>query len=81
MTEPKLWEIVIELPTGDRREVFEEALSDFVTGQAVFEIDGTPRWRLTGYAEVAPHNRGENVLDAMALRETHYYHCHRASCA
>jgi ribosomal protein L11 methyltransferase len=54
MTEPKLWEIVIELPTGDRREVFEEALSDFVTGQAVFEIDGTPRWRLTGYAEVAP---------------------------
>jgi ribosomal protein L11 methyltransferase len=54
MTESTLWEIVIELPTGDHRDVFEDALAGFVTGQAIFEIDGTPRWRLTGYAEEAP---------------------------
>jgi ribosomal protein L11 methyltransferase len=54
MTQSTLWEIVIELPTGDHRDVFEEALADFVTGQASFEVDGTPHWRLTGYAEGPP---------------------------
>lgn len=54
MTGPEIWEIVIELPTGDHRAAFEEAVEEFVTGHAIFEIEGTPRWRLTGYADGAP---------------------------
>lgn len=54
MTDPEIWEIVIELPTGDNRSAFEASIEDYVGGHAVFEIEGTPRWRLTGYAEGAP---------------------------
>lgn len=50
----QVWEIVIELPSGDVRELFEAAIADFVTGHAIFEIDGTPRWRLTGYMDATP---------------------------
>lgn len=54
MTDPDIWEIVIELPTGDHRAAFEESLEEFVTGHAIFEVEGTPRWRLTGYADGPP---------------------------
>ncbi len=54
MTDPEIWEIVIELPTGDHRAAFETALETFVTGHAIFEIESTPRWHLTGYAEGPP---------------------------
>jgi ribosomal protein L11 methyltransferase len=54
MTEHRTWEIVIELPTGDRRELFETAIEDYVAGHALFEIENTPRWRLTGYTDSPP---------------------------
>ncbi len=54
MTEDRIWEIVIELASGDGRELFEVAISDFVTGYAIFEVENTPRWRLTGYTDTAP---------------------------
>lgn len=54
MTDPDIWEIVIELPTGDHREAFEESIEAFVTGHAIFEVEGTPRWRLTGYTDGSP---------------------------
>jgi ribosomal protein L11 methyltransferase len=49
-----IWEIVIELPSGDGIELFETAITDFVTGHAIFEVENTPRWRLTGYTDTAP---------------------------
>ncbi|MFT5487495.1 MAG: ribosomal protein L11 methyltransferase [Paracoccaceae bacterium] len=54
MTYPEIWEIVIELPTGDHRPAFEASIEAFVTGHAIFEVEGTPRWRLTGYTEGPP---------------------------
>ena len=54
MTDPEMWEIVFELPNGDNRAVFEECIEDFVTGCAIFEVEGTTRWRLTGYLEGLP---------------------------
>lgn len=54
MTEPEIWEIVIELPTGDHRPAFEASIEAFVTGHAIFEVEGTPRWRMTGYTEGPP---------------------------
>jgi ribosomal protein L11 methyltransferase len=54
MTEDRTWEIVIELPTGEGRSLFETAIEDFVTGHAIFEIENTPRWRLTGYTDTPP---------------------------
>lgn len=54
MTESRTWEIVVELPAGDLKEAFEAAIADFVTGISLFEIENTPRWRLTGYADRAP---------------------------
>lgn len=50
----EIWEIVIELPSGDGRELFEAAITDFVTGHAIFEVENTPRWRLTGYTDIPP---------------------------
>lgn len=49
-----MWEIVIELPTGDLKEAFETAIADHVAGLALFEIENTPRWRLVGYADGEP---------------------------
>lgn len=54
MTDPDIWEIVFELPTGDHRAAFEASIEEYVTGYAVFEVEGTPRWRLTGYTDGAP---------------------------
>lgn len=54
MTDPEIWEIVIDLPTGDHRAAFEASIEEFVTGHAIFEVEGTPRWCLTGYAEGSP---------------------------
>jgi ribosomal protein L11 methyltransferase len=54
MTDGQIWEIVIELPSGDQREAFEAAIADFVVGVSIFEIENTPRWRLVGYADSAP---------------------------
>lgn len=54
MTDPEIWEIVIELPTGEHRAAFETSIEEFATGHAVFEIEGTPRWRLTGYTDGVP---------------------------
>tara|TARA_R110002126_G_scaffold35040_23_gene108205 strand:+ start:1078 stop:1962 length:885 start_codon:yes stop_codon:yes gene_type:complete len=54
MTENRTWEVVIELASGDGRELFEAAIADFVTGYAIFEVENTPRWRLTGYMDRAP---------------------------
>jgi ribosomal protein L11 methyltransferase len=68
MTELALWEIVIDLPTGDHQDAFEESLEGFVTGHAIFEVDGTPRWRLTGYAEGAPDEAAVKAsIDAAAV--------------
>lgn len=53
-TPPEMWEIVIELPTGILKEVFEAAILDHVTALSLFEIEDTPRWRLVGYADEAP---------------------------
>jgi ribosomal protein L11 methyltransferase len=54
MTEDWTWEIMIELPTGEGRSLFEAAIEDFVTGHAIFEVENTPRWRLTGYTDTQP---------------------------
>lgn len=61
MTDAAIWEIGIELPTGDHRAAFEEAIESFVTGHAIFEVEGTPRWRLTGYTDGPPD---ENAVKA-----------------
>lgn len=54
MTDPDIWEVVIELPTGEHRAAFEASIEEYVTGYAIFEVEGTPRWRLTGYVDGAP---------------------------
>tara|TARA_R110002110_G_scaffold74388_9_gene196723 strand:- start:5245 stop:6129 length:885 start_codon:yes stop_codon:yes gene_type:complete len=61
MTDAAIWEIGIELPTGDHRAAFEEVIESFVTGHAIFEVEGTPRWRLTGYTDGPPD---ENAVKA-----------------
>lgn len=53
-TQSPMWEIVIELPTGDLNEALEAAIMDHVAGISLFEIENTPRWRLVGYAEEKP---------------------------
>lgn len=54
VAQTEVWEIVIELPTGDLKEAFEAAIADHVAGLSVFEIENTPRWRLVGYADEVP---------------------------
>ena len=54
MTDPEMWELGFELPTDDHRAAFEASIEEFVTGHAIFEVEGTPRWRLTGYAAGPP---------------------------
>jgi len=54
MTEDRTWEIIVELPTGEGRSLFETAIEDYVTGHAIFEVENTPRWRLTGYTDTPP---------------------------
>jgi len=66
MTEDRTWEIVIELPTGEGRSLFETAIEDFVTGHAIFEIENTPRWRLTGYSDASPDTAAIEARVALA---------------
>jgi ribosomal protein L11 methyltransferase len=54
------WEIVFELPAGEMVAAFEEALADEMAAVASFEIEGSPRWRVTAYSETEP--------DAAAVR-------------
>lgn len=70
MTDGRTWEIVIELPTGNRKEAFEAAIADFIVGVALFEIENTPRWRLVGYADNAPDTAMVEASVAIAAAAT-----------
>lgn len=48
------WEIVLELPGPEHVQTFEDALSVFADTVASFEIEGTTRWRVSGYSEDEP---------------------------
>jgi len=54
MTGAPVWEIVVELPSGELTQVIEGAIEDFVTGLAIFEIENSTRWRVTGYMDSTP---------------------------
>ena len=65
MTDSEVWEIVFELPNGEHRAVFEDVIEGFVSSYAIFEVEGTHRWRLTGYSEGPPE---QEVIEA-CIRE------------
>lgn len=48
------WEIVFELPSGEMVGAFEDALQEDMAAVASFEIEGSPRWRVTAYSETEP---------------------------
>ena len=60
MTDTEMWEIVLVLARGPEVEAFEDLVEGLTVSMASFEVEGTPDWRITGYADIEP--------DAAALK-------------
>ena len=63
------WEIVFELPAGEMVGAFEDDLQEDMAAVASFEIEGSPRWRVTAYSETEPDGASVRARIAAAAHE------------